>query len=66
MSGPVANTGDLFVQSAGTTTIAGGALPVKLVASATPVYIEVNDAAIASITAGEIVIALQVVNFSQF
>lgn len=66
MSGPVANTGDAFVQAAGTTTIKGGALPVKLVASATPVYIEVNDAAIASITAGEVVIALQVVNFSQF
>jgi len=66
MSAPVANTGDAFVQADGTTTIKGGVLPVNMVATATPVYIEVNDAAIASITAGEIVIALQVVNFSQF
>jgi hypothetical protein len=65
MTAPVANTGDAFVQSAGTTTIAGGVLPVKMVATATPVVIEVNDAAIASITAGEIVIALQVIDFSR-
>jgi len=65
MSAPVANTGDLFVQAAGTTTIAGGVLPVKLVSTATNVVIEVNDAAIASITAGEIVIALQVIDFSR-
>lgn len=66
MSAPVANTGDLFVQSAGTTTIAGGALPVKLVSSSTPVVLEVSDAAIGSATAGELVIAFQVVDFSQF
>jgi hypothetical protein len=65
MTAPVANTGDLFVQAAGTTTIAGGVLPVKLVSTATNVVIEVNDAAIASITAGEIVIALQVIDFSR-
>jgi hypothetical protein len=65
MTAPVANTGDLFVQGAGTTTIAGGVLPVKLVSTATNVVIEVNDAAIASITAGEIVIALQVIDFSR-
>lgn len=65
MTAPVANTGDAFVQAAGTTTIAGGVLPVKMVATATPVVIEVNDAAIASITAGEIVIALQVIDFSR-
>ncbi len=65
MTAPVANTGDAFVQASGETTIKGGVLPVKMVATATPVVIEVNDAAIASITAGEIVIALQVIDFSR-
>jgi len=65
MTAPVANTGDAFVQSAGTTTIKGGVLPVSIVSTATNVVIEVNDAAIASITAGEIVIALQVIDFSR-
>jgi hypothetical protein len=65
MTAPVANTGDAFVQSAGNTTIKGGVLPVSIVSTATNVVIEVNDAAIASITAGEIVIALQVIDFSR-
>jgi hypothetical protein len=65
MTLPVANTGDAFVQAAGNTTIKGGVLPVSIVATATNVVIEVNDAAIASITAGEIVIALQVIDFSR-
>jgi len=65
MTAPIANTGDAFVQSAGTTTIKGGVLPVSIVSTATNVVIEVNDAAIASITAGEIVIALQVIDFSR-
>ena len=30
MSAPVANTGDAFIESAGNTTIAGGALPLNL------------------------------------
>lgn len=64
MSGPVANTGDLFVQGAGTTTIAGGALPVKLVATETPVLLEVTDSSIASATAGEITISFLVLDFS--
>jgi len=66
MTGPVANTGDAFVQSAGTTTIKGGALPVKLVSSATPVLLEINDSSVASLTAGELVVALQVLDFSKF
>lgn len=57
---PTSNTGDLMVQAAGTTTFLGGALPVKPVATATPIYIKVTDAAIASLTAGEIVIGLQI------
>jgi hypothetical protein len=63
---PIYNTGDEFVQAAGTTTIKGGLLPVKLVSAATDVVIEVTDAAIASITAGEIVIGLQILDLTQF
>lgn len=66
MTGPVANTGDAFVQAAGNTTIKGGALPVKLVSSATPVLLEINDSSVASLTAGELVVALQVLDFSKF
>ena len=39
MTVPVYNTGTLFVQSAGTTTIEGGALPVKPVSADTTVYL---------------------------
>lgn len=66
MTVPVFNTGDLFVQAAGTTTIAGGSLPVKAVASDTDVLLEVTDAAIASATAGELVIGLRIVNLGRF
>ncbi len=54
---PTYNTGDLMVQAAGNSTILGGSLPVKAVSAVTPIYIKVTDAAIASITAGEIVLA---------
>lgn len=63
---PVFNTGDVMVQAAGNTTIAGGALPVKLTATALPVYVKVTDAAIASITAGEIIIGLRIVDTLKF
>ena len=66
MSAPVANTGDLMVQSAGTTTISGGALPVKLVQTDTDIVIEVTDAAIASATAGVIVVGLRIVDLGRF
>jgi hypothetical protein len=64
MSAPVANTGDLFVQGAGTTTIKGGALPIGLSATAADVLLEVTDAAIDSATAGEITISFLVLDFS--
>ena len=64
LSGATANTGDAFVQSAGTTTVKGVALPVSIVVAATPVLLEVNDAAIASITDGEFVISFLVLDFS--
>jgi len=60
------NTGDLMVQAAGTTTIAGGLTPVKSVSAVTPIYIKVTDASIASITAGKIVVVLQVLNPLKF
>jgi hypothetical protein len=66
MTAPVANTGDLLTQAAGTTTIAGGALPVKLVQADTDIVVEVTDAAIASATAGEIVIGLRIVDLGRF
>lgn len=66
MTVPVYNTGDLFVQAAGTTTVAGGALPVKAVASDTDILLEVTDAAIASATAGEIVVAWRIVDLGRF
>jgi len=66
MTAPVFNDGEEFVQGAGTTTIKGGSLPVELVASDTPVILEVTDAAIASATAGEIVIGLRILDLGQF
>lgn len=66
MTVPVYNTGTLFVQSAGTTTIKGGALPVKPVAADTTVYLKVTDAALASLTAGKWVIGMRVLNLGQF
>jgi hypothetical protein len=66
MTVPVYNTGTLFVQSAGTTTIEGGALPVKPVAADTPVYLKLTDAAVASLTAGKWVIGMKILNLGQF
>lgn len=63
---PTYNTGDLFVQAAGTTTILGGAKPIKPVSAATPVYLKVTDAALASLTAGEVVIGLRILDLAAF
>jgi hypothetical protein len=65
MSAPVANTGDAFVQSAGNTTIAGGALPVKLVQTATDVIAEINGTH-ADLTAGKLFIGLKILDPSKF
>lgn len=61
---PTYNTGVSFVQAAGTTTIEGGSLPVSGTATALPVYLKVTDAAIASITAGQIKIALRILDLA--
>ena len=63
---PTYNTGDLMLQSATTTTTLGGVSPVKPVSAATPIYIKVTDAAIASITAGEILIGMRILDLGKF
>ena len=63
---PTFNTGESFVQADGTTTIAGGLLPVAAASSATPVYVKVTDSAVASITAGEVIIGLEILDLTQF
>lgn len=63
---PTFNTGDTMLQSAGNTTILAGVRPAKLVSSATPVYVKVTDSAVASITAGEIVIGLRIIDLAKF
>ena len=63
---PTFNTGDVFVQAAGTTTIAGGYLPKGAASASTPVYIKVTDAAVTSITAGEIIVGLEILDLAQY
>jgi hypothetical protein len=63
---PSFNTGEVFVQASGETTISGGYLPKAAASASTPVYIKVTDAAVASITAGEIVIGLEILDLAQY
>lgn len=65
MTVPVYNTGDLMVQSAGTTTFLGGGLPVKPVASATPIVAEWNGT-VGDLTAGEVVIGIKFADLGRF
>jgi hypothetical protein len=65
MTVPVFNTGDQF--TAGTTVSSTGlSQAVKPVTSATDVYIKVTDSAIASLTAGKIVIGLRIIDLAKF
>jgi len=57
MTVPVSNTGDVFT---------GAQSQAVGVAADTPVLLEVTDAAIASATAGEIVVGLRIADLSQF
>ena len=66
MTVPVFNTGDLCVKSAATTTFLGGALPIKSVQTETAILLEVTDTNIATITAGEIVIGIRIIDFARF
>jgi hypothetical protein len=63
---PTFNTGTSMVQVAGTTTVLAGVRPAAAVSAVTPIYIKVTDAAIASITAGQIVIGMRVLDLTQF
>lgn len=63
---PTFNTGDTMLQSAGTTTVLAGVSPAKPVSADTPIYIKVTDSAVASITAGQIVIGMRILNLTQF
>jgi hypothetical protein len=58
MTVPVFNTGDQFTS--------GYSKAVKAVTSETEVYVKVTDSAVASLTAGEIVIALRVLDLNKF
>ncbi len=58
MTVPVFNTGDAFTT--------GYTQAVKPVATATDIVLEVTDAAIASATAGEIVVGLRIVDLGRF
>jgi len=63
---PVFNTGDIMLQSAGTTTTLAGLTPAGLTATAKPVYLKLTDAAVASLTAGEWLIGIRIGNTLQF
>jgi len=65
MTVPVFNTGDQYTAGTATST-SGLTQAVKQSASATDIYIKVTDAAIASLTAGEIVIGLRIVDLAKF
>ena len=63
---PTFNTGDTMLQSATTTTTLAGVKPAKAVSSATPIYIKVTDSAVASITAGQIVIGMKILDLAKY
>lgn len=65
MTVPVFNTGDQYTLGTATNT-SGLTQAVKQSASATDIYIKVTDSAIASLTAGEIVIGLRIVDLAKF
>jgi len=65
MTAPAFNTGDQFTAGTATSTT-GLSQAVKAGASAADVYLKVTDAAIASITAGEFVIGLRIVDLAKF
>ena len=58
MTVPVFNTGDQFTS--------GYSKAVKAVTSETDVLVKVTDSAVASLTAGEIIIAIRVIDLSKF
>ena len=65
MTAPVFNTGDQYTAGTATST-SGLTQAVKQSASAADVYIKVTDSAVASLTAGEIIIGLRIVDLAKF
>ena len=63
---PTFNTGTSMVQTAGNTTVLAGSRPAGAASAATPIYIKVTDSAVASITAGQIVIGMRILDLTQF
>jgi hypothetical protein len=63
---PLANTGSVFVQTAGNTTIKGGALPVNATATAVPVYAKTSAALTSGETTGVVVIGLRIIDTAQY
>ena len=62
---PTVNQGDQF--TAGTTVSTTGlSQAVAAASTATPIYIKVTDAAVASITAGEIMIGFRILDLTKF
>jgi len=62
---PACNTGDICVQSAGTTTYLAGWKPVGISATATPILAEWNGT-VASLTAGKVIVVVGVIDPGNF
>jgi len=65
MTVPVFNNGDQYTAGTATST-SGLTQAVKQSASAADIYIKVTDSAVASLTAGEIVIGLRIIDLAKF
>ena len=63
---PVANTGSLFAQSAGTTTVKAGSLPVSLSATVVPIFLKLSAVPAATEKTGELVIGFRIVDIGRF
>ena len=63
---PLLNTGSVFVQSAGNTTIKGGALPVNATATAVPLYAKTSAALTGGETTGVLVIGMNILDTAQY
>ena len=62
---PTVNTGDQFTAGTAVSTT-GLSQAVAAASTATPIYIKVTDAAVASITAGEIMIGFRILDLTKF
>ena len=63
---PINNTGSVFVQTSGSTTYKGGALPVNATATAVPVYAKTSGALTSGETTGVVVIGLKIIDTAQY